>query len=268
MISHPYLKYLRSETVPTVFCPGCGIGILMKAFFEALDKLEYSDMREFVFVSGIGCSAWIPSPHFKADTIHTLHGRAIPVATGVKLVRPDLNVVVFGGDGDIAGIGGNHLLHAARRNMDILVIMVNNEVYGMTGGQVAPTTPLGMKTTTTPYGNPEHPLDTCSVVASAGGNYVARWTVGHYDQLVKSFIEAIPKNGFRFIEVLTPCTSRVSSRIGLSPAQHIKQLIKDSILIDKTEGIKLEEIGKKYVIGVFKNVDNPGYIEMLRRLGR
>jgi len=265
-MTHPYLRYLRSETIPTVFCPGCGIGILMKAFFNALDELGYKDMRNFVFVSGIGCSAWIPSPHFKADSIHTLHGRAIPVAIGVKLVRPDLNVIVFGGDGDIAGIGGNHLLHAARRNVDILVIMVNNEVYGMTGGQVAPTTPLGMKTTTTPYGNPEPPLNVCNVVAASGGNYVARWTVGHYDQLVNSIKDAIRRKGFRFIEVLSPCTSRVSYRIGLTPAEHIKKLIKNSININKARKIGIENIKGKYIIGVFKDVDNPGYIDMIKEV--
>jgi len=261
---HPYLRYLREGTVPTVFCPGCGIGIIMKAFFEALDKLGISELRGFVFVSGIGCSAWIPSPHFKADTIHTLHGRAIPVATGVKLARPDLNVIVFGGDGDIAGIGGNHLIHAARRNMDLMVVMVNNEVYGMTGGQLAPTTPLGFITTTTPYGNPEPPLDTCNVVATAGANYVARWTVGHYDKLVKSFVKAIDKGGFRFVEVLSPCTSRVSNRMGWTAAEHIKLLMKNTIPIEKLDRYTLEEVRGKYIIGVFKDVDNPGYIDRIK----
>lgn len=263
-MTHPYLKYLREETIPTVFCPGCGIGILMKAFFEALDKMCIEDLRNFVFVSGIGCSAWIPSPHFKADSIHTLHGRAIPVATGVKLSRPDLNVVVFGGDGDIAGIGGNHLLHAARRNIDILVIMVNNEVYGMTGGQVAPTTPLGFKTTTTPYGNPEPPMDACKVVSATGGNYVARWTVGHYDQMVKSFIASINKRGFRFIEILSPCTSRVSYRMGWSAAEHIKILMKNSVPIEKIDKYPPEKLKGKYIVGVFKDEDNPGYLDRIR----
>ncbi len=263
---HPLARYLRSEYLPTLFCPGCGLGIVMKAFFHALDELSIKDLKNFVFVSGIGCTAWIPSPHFKADSVHVLHGRAIPVATGIKLVRPDLNVIVFGGDGDIAGIGGNHLLHAARRNMDILVIMVNNQVYGMTGGQVAPTTPLGMKTTTTPYGNPEPPLDTCEVVRSAGANYVARWTVAHYIQLKNSFKKALNKKGFRFIEVISQCTSRVSSRLNMSPAQHIKYFLKNSIHMSKASELSCEERLTKFIIGEYIDRDLPSYLDRIRGL--
>ncbi len=261
---HPYLKYLRSENVPTVFCPGCGIGIVMKALFQAFDEKNIDTLRDFVFVSGIGCSAWIPSPHILADSVHTIHGRAIPVATGIKLVRPELNVLVIGGDGDIAGIGGNHLLHAARRNMDLMVIMINNQVYGMTGGQLAPTTPYGMKTTTTPYGNPEEPMDTCAIVSSAGANYVARWTVGHYLQLKNAFKNALDKKGFRFIEAVSPCPSRVSRRIGMSPADHIKYYMKNSLNIKKVGEVSYEERLKKIIVGEYANRDQPGYLDKLR----
>ena len=136
-------KYLRDMPLP--FCPGCGNLTVMSCFLKAVHELGYKDLRKFVFCSGIGCAAWIPSPYFKADSIHTAHGRSIPIATGVKLIRPTLNVVVLGGDGDLAGIGISHLIHAARRNLDVTVIMVNNMIYGMTGGQVAPTTPFGAK---------------------------------------------------------------------------------------------------------------------------
>lgn len=165
-------KYLRPTPLP--FCAGCGAFTVMSAFLGAVNELGYENLDKFVFCSGIGCSSWIPSPYFLADSVHTLHGRSIPVATGIKLVRPDLNVVVFGGDGDIAGIGLSHLIHAARRNLDVLVIMVNNMIYGMTGGQVAPTTP---------YGNFESPLDSARLAFTAGACYVARWTTAHPNEL-------------------------------------------------------------------------------------
>ena len=260
---HPYLRYLRPESIPTVFCPGCGIGIVMKALFHAFDELNIENLREFVFVSGIGCSAWIPSPHILADSVHTIHGRAIPVATGIKLVRPELNVIVIGGDGDIAGIGGNHLLHAARRNVDLMVIMVNNQVYGMTGGQLAPTTPYEMKTTTTPYGNPEKPIDTCEIVSAAGANYVARWTVGHYIQLKNAFKKALTREGFRFVEAVSQCTSRVSSRMNMSAAEHIKYYMKNSVDIRKADKLSYEKRLKKILVGEYVDRNQPGYLNRL-----
>lgn len=263
-MSHPYLKYMRKELLPTIFCPGCGIGIVMKTLFQAFDELNIDKLDHFIFVSGIGCSAWIPSPYILADSIHTIHGRAIPVATGIKLFRPELNVIVIGGDGDIASIGGNHLLHAARRNMDLFTLMVNNQVYGMTGGQLAPTTPYGMKTTTTPYGNPESPLDTCEVVAAAGANYVARWTVGHYIQLKNSIKKALFKKGFRFVEAVSQCTSRVSYREGLSAADHIKLYMKNSISIKKAVKLSYEEKIKKIIVGEYADRELPSYLEKLR----
>ena len=141
---YPMVKYLRKEALPTALCPGCGGGTVLNAFANAVDQLKL-DPRDLVVVSGIGCSAWIASPYFLADTLHTTHGRAIAFATGVKVGLPDKKVVVISGDGDLASIGGNHLIHAARRNIDITVILVNNFIYGMTGGQVAPTTPFGAK---------------------------------------------------------------------------------------------------------------------------
>src|SRR3972149_1851924 len=146
-------KYLRPEIKSTPFCPGCGHGILMNLILRAINELQWP-MEKMLFVSGIGCAAWIPSPHFNADTLHTLHGRAIPFATGVKMFNPDLCVMVVSGDGDLTSIGGNHLIHAARRNIDLKVICANNMIYGMTGGQVASTTPKGLRTATTAEGNP------------------------------------------------------------------------------------------------------------------
>ncbi len=150
-------------------------------------------MDDFVFVSGIGCSAWIPSPLFAADTLHTTHGRPVAFATGVKLGLPDKNVMVVSGDGDLTAIGGNHLIHAARRNINLTVVLMNNGIYGMTGGQTAPTTPLGLKTITSPYGSLEHPFDIAPMVVAAGAPFVARWTTYHPRQLTRSIKKGLQK---------------------------------------------------------------------------
>jgi len=263
---HPLIRYIRKEALPTAFCPGCGNGIIMKAMFEAFDMKGIDRLDNVVFVSGIGCAAWIPSPHIDADSIHTLHGRAIPVATGVKLSNPQLEVIVISGDGDLIGIGGNHLIHAARRNMDLLVIMVNNMIYGMTGGQVSPTTPLDAKTTTTPYGNIEVPFDTCLLVDKLGANYVARWTVGHYLKLRDSIIRALDKRGFRFIEVISQCTARVCSRLGISAAEYIRMLMRKSVSIKRVKDPYNEIVKGNIVVGIYADRDNPSYIERMRKV--
>ncbi len=210
--AHFAVKYLREEALPTPFCPGCGNGIITNAFLKAVQDLGHEDLHGFAFVSGIGCGAWIPSPHFNADTLHTTHGRAIAFATGLKMARPELNVVVISGDGDLAAIGGNHLIHAARRNIDLTVICSNNYIYGMTGGQVGPTTFTGDRTSTTPYGNPERPFDLARLVAAAGANYVARWTTAHPVQMARAIRVALERKGFSFIEVLSQCPTAYGRR--------------------------------------------------------
>ena len=203
-------KFLR--VVPK-FCPGCGNVIVFDSIISAIGNL-YDTMDDFVFLSGIGCAAWIPSPHFKADTIHTTHGRPITFATGVKLANPDLKVVVISGEGDLAGIGGNHLIHAARKNLEMTVICVNNLVYGMTGGQLSPTTPPGAITKTTLKGNIERPFDLARLVAYVGASYAARWTTAHKSQLQKSIEKALKKGqkGFAFVEVISPCPTQFTHR--------------------------------------------------------
>jgi len=198
-------RYLRH--LPTSFCRGCGNGIILNCFARAVDHLIERGLlrhRDLLCVSGIGCSAWIPSPHFKADTLHTTHGRAIAFATGAKVMNPQLHVAVFTGDGDGAAIGGNHLIHAARRNIPMAVFLVNNMLYGMTGGQSAPTTPTGERTTTSPS-HPEPPFDLCRLVLGAGATYVARWTTYHVNDLTASMEEALIHPGFAFIEILSQC---------------------------------------------------------------
>ena len=203
-------KYLRDLKLP--FCPGCGIFTVMHAFLRAVHELGYEDLSKFVFCSGIGCSSWICSPYFEADSIHTPHGRSIPVATGIKLSHSDLNVVIFGGDGDIVGIGLSHFIHAARRNLDLTIICLNNFNYAMTGGQVAPTTPLSAVVSTMPYGSYEMPFNLPYLAESCGAVYVARWTSYHVHQVRKAMKEALQKKGFTFLEVLTPCPTLYERR--------------------------------------------------------
>ena len=198
-------EYVRSQ--PSAFCPGCGGGIILNCFLRAIDDLGL-DREKILAVSGIGCTAWIPSPNFKGDTLHTTHGRAIAFATGAKAFNPDLTTVVFTGDGDGAGIGGNHLIHAARRNIDLKVILVNNMSYAMTGGQIAPTTMHGETTVTSPYGNPEFPFDITQLVKAAGASYVAKWSTYHVVELTNAIKEAIQHKGFSFIEVLSQCPTQ------------------------------------------------------------
>ncbi len=200
---NPADKYLRKERMPSIWCPGCGIGTTVNCFTRALDASGY-DLEKVAVVSGIGCTGRVAG-YLKLDSFHTTHGRAIPFATGLKLARPDLKVVVYSGDGDLSAIGGNHLIHAARRNADLLVVCVNNLTYGMTGGQVTPTTPQPAIASTTPYGAFEQSFNLPHLVASCGGVYVARWTAYHVRQIAKSMGEALQKKGFRFIEIIAPC---------------------------------------------------------------
>jgi 2-oxoglutarate ferredoxin oxidoreductase subunit beta len=238
--------YLRPEIKATPFCPGCGHGILMGLILRAIDGLGL-DMDRFLFVSGIGCAAWIPSPHFKADTLHTLHGRAIPFATGAKLADPDLIVVVISGDGDLSSIGGNHLIHAARRNLDLKVICANNMIYGMTGGQVASTTPLSSLTSTTPKGNEYRPFDLCRLVEAAGATYVARFAVTQPLPLIKSIKTAIGNQGFSFIEVLSHCPTQYGRRNSCDEPSEMMNYLKDHcVTLQKAEA--LTESGREAMI--------------------
>ena len=262
-IKHFSRKYLREETLPTRFCPGCFNGTLMNALSKAFIELGIIDLRNYVFVSGIGCSSLIPL-YIKADLLHTLHGRAIPVATGVKLARPDLEVIVIGGDGDLAGIGLGHLIHAAKRNMDLLVVLVNNYVYAMTRGQMSPTTPIGLVTATTPYGSFEYPINICKIIASTNANYVARWTIARFTDLKNSIKDALSKygRGFRFIEVVAPCITYVARRLGKRAGEVIKELLKLGVRIRDLNDIDKYSREGKIGIGVLKAEDKPGYVEL------
>ncbi|MBW1700256.1 MAG: 2-oxoglutarate synthase [Deltaproteobacteria bacterium] len=248
---HPLRKYTRTHVKRTTTCPGCGNGIVAQAILRSIDELGLN-MDDFVFVSGIGCSAWIPSPLFAADTLHTTHGRPVAFATGVKLARPETHVMVASGDGDLTAIGGNHLIHAARRNIDITVVLVNNGIYGMTGGQTAPTTPLGLTTITSPYGTMEHPLNISETITAAGAPYVARWTTYHPRQLTRSIKKGIKKKGFALIEAVSQCPVQFgrASKIGKA-VDMLKHFKANSVRIDKAASMNPEELVGKIIIGEF-----------------
>ncbi|UCE59865.1 MAG: hypothetical protein JSU63_20775 [Phycisphaerales bacterium] len=265
-MEHHLLKYLREEILPTTHCPGCGCGQVLNAFVNAIDTLRI-DPRGIISVTGIGCSSWIPSPYFKGDTLHTTHGRAIAFATGVKVIRPDSNVVVIAGDGDLAGIGGNHLIHAARRNVGLTVYLVNNYIYGMTGGQVSPTTPFGVVTSTTPYTNAEYPLKIAELVAAAGANYVARWTTYHIRKLIASMEEALQTKGFAFIEIVSQCPVAYGRRVGLRDGVAFMEYFKEnSVSVRKSKTMSEEELEGKIVVGRLARRERVEFTESLRKI--
>jgi len=249
-------KYLREEIKQTAFCPGCGNGILMGAILRAIDSLGL-DMNRVLFVSGIGCSAWIPSPHFKADTLHTLHGRPVAFATGAKLANPSLEVIIISGDGDLSSIGGNHLIHAARRGIKLTVICSNNFIYGMTGGQVASTTPLGALSATTPppHGNPYPPFDLVSLVLAAGAPFAARWPVTRPVLMIESIKKAIMSDGVGFVEAITPCPTQYGRRNRYRELVDLYDAI-ESMCVEKDRAGDMsgEDRKKKIVVGEFENI--------------
>ena len=267
---HFALQYLREETLPSPFCPGCGNGVITNCFFKAVSDLGHDDLSKFAFVSGIGCGAWIPSPHFRADTLHTTHGRAIAFATGLKLARPELEVVVISGDGDLAAIGGNHLIHAARRNIDLTVICSNNFIYGMTGGQFGPTTFHGDRTSTTPYGNPERPFDLSRLVAAAGANYVARWTTAHPNQAARSMKTALERKGFTFIEIVSQCPTAYGRRAKTGDSTEMLKWFKKFPIRKKGEAVEHTVPTQQSMdLGVFADRHALEFIEALeQKLGQ
>ncbi len=259
---HPFSKYLRSAMIPNIWCPGCGNGIVLNCFVQALDELQ-KDLDKLVVVSGIGCIGRTAG-YTNTDSFHTTHGRAIPFATGVKLANPELEVVIISGDGDLFAIGGNHFIHAARRNIGLKVICANNFNYGMTGGQQGPTTPLEALTTTTPYGNIEHPFNLVHLAAASGATYVARWTTLHVRRLTQSIKRMLQKEGFCFIEVVSPCPEifgrRNKMRSGLEMMEWFRRA---SVVENFSDPSKAEITQEKIVVGEFVNVEKVSYERLL-----
>lgn len=243
-------KYIRKEHLPHIWCAGCGNGIVLSALVEAIDSLKV-DKSKICIVSGIGCSSRA-AQYMNFDTIHTLHGRAIPYAEGIKLANPELKVIVITGDGDCMAIGGNHLIHACRRNIDLNVVVFNNNIYGMTGGQCSPTTPLNARTTTTEEGNMSRDFNICKLSDAAGATYVARSTVAHYNHLVNMIKKAFDNKGFSIVEAMTPCPVQFGRR---------NKMVKPSTMLEhlKEQANKSDDEGFK--IGVFKDIREPEYVD-------
>jgi 2-oxoglutarate ferredoxin oxidoreductase subunit beta len=262
---HPFDDLIRADRMPHIWCPGCGIGIVMRCYAQAIIKSDI-EVDNQVVVSGIGCSGRVAG-YMNIDSYHTTHGRAIPFAMGLKMANPALNVTVVSGDGDLAAIGGNHLIHAARRNIDITVICANNFNFGMTGGQMGPTTPYGAMSTTSTYGCPEHPFNLVNLLAAAGANFVSRWTTIHVRQVIDDVLYGFQKTGFSFIEVLAPCP------VGFGKSNDLEEGIDETLLyrercVHKPDtpldqlGIDLREDQPIYV-GRFIDRDLPAYRPIL-----
>ncbi|MEW6456740.1 MAG: thiamine pyrophosphate-dependent enzyme [Acidobacteriota bacterium] len=255
-----YEKLIRYEMYPVYWCPGCGIGVVFKSILISFDKLGW-DPNEIAFISGIGCTSRMPG-YLKANTIHTTHGRALTFATGIKLVKPDKKVVVVSGDGDALAIGGNHFLHACRRNIDIKLIIVNNGVYGMTGGQVSPTTPEGFFTETTPYGNIDPEFDTVKIAEAAGATYVARESVTRPFLLSKIIEKSLSHKGFAVVEVISNCHINLGRKNKMRNQLKMLKWIDERIVpLSKASSMTPEELKGKLVTGEFVNKQKPEYVE-------
>jgi len=259
--AHPMDNLLRMDRMPHIWCTGCGIGIAVTAFVAALEKAKI-DLNKVSIVSGIGCTGRVAG-YVKLDSFHTTHGRPIAFATGIKLGNPDIKTVVFSGDGDLIAIGGNHFIHAARRNIDMLVVCVTNFIYAMTGGQVAPTTPLGAYATTCPYGCVEQPFNIPYLADSSGAVYVARWTVLDVRRLTNSFVEALNKRGFSVVEVISPCAQYYSRINRLGDGLDMMNFYHDHCEIRHGEDTKNLDIGfqSKIIVGKFVDRERPTYTE-------
>lgn len=251
-------KYYISERLPHIWCPGCGHGVATAAIVEAIDNLKLNPDKVCI-VSGIGCSSRAPG-YLRFDTLHTTHGRALAFATGIKMARPDLKVIVISGDGDASAIGGNHLIHAARRNIGITTIVFNNNIYGMTGGQYSPSTPKNARATTAPYGNTDRNFDLCKLVEAAGATYTARSTVYHVKQLVKFIERALQNDGFSLVEAISVCPTQYGRRNKMgSPVSMFDYLKEKAVPIEKASTLSPEELQDKFIIGEFKNSPEPEY---------
>ena len=263
---HPLDKLIRQDRMPHIWCPGCGLGTVFNGLLNAIIKSGV-DFDKIAIVSGIGCTGRIAG-YVKFDGFHTTHGRAIPFATGLKLARPDLKVIVVSGEGDLFSIGGNHFIHAGRRNVDLSVICVNNSNYGMTGGQCSATTPVKAITATTPFGNFEAPFSLPHIAAAVGAVYVARWTAFHVQKMQASIVRAIQKKGFSFVEIMSPCPTYYARMNKLGSGLDMMKFYKENTVIQQE--VELKDIGitrgGKIVIGDFVDKDRPTFNDLVDEL--
>ncbi len=261
-----YDSYLRLDKFPLIWCPGCGDGIVLKAILRAVDRMEI-DKNDVCMVSGIGCSSRTPG-YVDFNTLHTTHGRALAFATGVKMVRPDLHVVLVTGDGDATAIGGNHFIHAARRNIDITVLLYNNWIYGMTGGQASPATPSGDRASTAPFGSIEPNFDIAGLAAAAGASFVARETVAKPASMDKLIEKAMKNKGFSLVELFTPCPTTYGRRNKMAnPVDMVEDLKRRSVTVAKAERLGSDLPEDAIVTGVIVEDDTrPEYTDRYAKL--
>lgn len=255
------LDWLRNRFFPHMWCPGCGHGIIMHALLRAL-VASGKTKEETVIASGIGCSSRMPG-YLDTCTMHTTHGRSLGFATGIKLAKPELTIIDVMGDGDCTAIGGNHFIHACRRNIGITAVVMNNNIYGMTGGQASPTTPLGSKATTAPYGAIDPPFDVCKLAQGAGATYVARATIAQpllCEQYIKN---GIANKGFSVVEIVSSCHTQYGRKNNRrTPVDNLNFLKNASVPLAKSEGMTPEELEGKIVIGEFVKRNAPEYTEL------
>ena len=261
---NPTEPFLRTDRMPHIWCPGCGIGTTVNCFSRALIE-SCMNINEMAIVSGIGCTGRVAG-YVNLDSFHTTHGRAIPFATGLKLANPKRQVVVYSGDGDLFAIGGNHLIHAARRNIDLKVICVNNLIYAMTGGQTGPATPGDVVTSTAPYGTFDPAFNLPYLTEAAGAVYVARWTTFHVRQITKTMQEMFSKKGFCFLEIVSPCPTLYQRRNnmgdGLDTMKYYKSMSKVKHGAN-TKEVALSRQGE-IIVGKFVDIERPNYMELMR----
>ncbi|MDP3789003.1 MAG: thiamine pyrophosphate-dependent enzyme [Candidatus Omnitrophota bacterium] len=253
-------QYLRLDKFPHIWCSGCGHGIILQSFIRAVLDLDV-DRDKLVVVSGIGCSSRAVG-YIDFDTLHTAHGRSVAFATGIKMAKPEFTVVALVGDGDISAIGGNHLIHAARRNIDITVVVFNNYNYGMTGGQNSPTTRADDYTVTTPYGNIERPFDLCALAKAAGATYIARSTTYHAVGLPKLIADGIRHHGFSLIEIITGCPTYYGRMNKMDDGVKMLEWQRDhAINLKQSQALSEEEKKGKFVIGLIHLGEEPEYTD-------
>jgi len=263
---HGAYEYLRhNKKFPHLWCAGCGIGIVMGSLLRAVQKLEL-EQDDVALVSGIGCTGRMPV-YMDFNTMHTTHGRALAFATGLKLARPEMEVIVIMGDGDALAIGGNHFIHAARRNIDLTAIVVNNSIYGMTGGQSSPTTPLDARSATAPYGHIEPPFPICDLAMAAGASFVARGTVYHVTELDRLIERAIEKTGFSLVEAVSYCHTTFGRANNMkSPVAMMRQLKENSITLQAAQKQDGDGDPARIVRGIFRDEDRPEFTELYDRV--
>jgi 2-oxoglutarate ferredoxin oxidoreductase subunit beta len=258
--------YLRPGKLPHIWCPGCGDGTVVGAMIRAIDKLKL-DRDLITVITGIGCSSRVNNI-MDFNSFQTTHGRAVAFATGLKVAKPEMTVIVVTGDGDGAGIGGNHLIHAARRNIDLKVILINNQIFGMTGGQFSPLTPNGAKASTAQYDNTEYPFDVCKLMEAAGATYVARGTVYHIALTEKLITRALEHKGFSYVEIITQCPTGYGKRNKLAdPYQLLMWQKENSVPVEQVAKYKPEELKDKFIIGeLLVRNDRTEFVEANKQL--